>query len=139
MAQVRRHITVSSSRVRLKTELYLLGRSMDLKNILLVLFFIPALSFAERQDVTGDVGDIRYHVSEGTLAPHWNEGVWFQLINTDKTLCVNGLVSIEPGNETAISMLLAAKMADKQVLVTVDSEVQYPAGSYCRLQYLTIK
>jgi hypothetical protein len=112
---------------------------MNLKSILLILCIIPVLSYAERQDVTGDVGDIRYHVSEGILAPHWNKGIWFQLINTDKTLCVGGFVSIEPGNETAISMLLAAKMANKQVLVTVDSEVKYPANSYCSLQYLTIK
>ena len=94
---------------------------------------------AERKDVTGDVGVIRYHVDSGTMAPSWSKGVWFQLLNPSEPLCTDNKISIAPSNETAISMLLAAKMANKQIEVTVDDAVKYPANTYCSLQYITIK
>lgn len=101
---------------------------------------LSSVSFAERHDVTGDVGDIRYHNSLGTLNPPWNGAIWFQLINpTENNFCTNNKVSIEATNEIAVSMLLAAKMAGNQVQVTVDDAVEFPVGRYCKLQYLTIK
>jgi hypothetical protein len=107
--------------------------------LLLVLTIISCNTFSERKDVTGDVGKIRYHIDEGALAPTWNKAVWFQLDNPSESFCDRNRVSIPPGNESAISMLLSAKMAGKKIEVTVDDELIYPEGhTYCKLQYIGI-
>jgi len=112
-----------------------------MKNIylLIILILISNTALATRVDATGEIGDIRYHINEGTLAPAWNKTIWFQLINSDKNFCISNKVSIKDGDDVAVSMLLAAKMANKKVLVTLDDTVKYPAGKYCLLQYITIK
>ena len=102
------------------------------------LLLVGNSALAERKDVTGDVGDIRYHIDNGDLAPTWNGGIWFQIVNASESFCNQNKVSIPPGNETAVSILLAAKMAGKKVLVTVDDANLYPSGSYCKLQYITV-
>ncbi|PAJ71661.1 hypothetical protein CJF42_25510 [Pseudoalteromonas sp. NBT06-2] len=105
----------------------------------IILTLISNSSFAARVDATGEIGDIRYHVKEGTLAPSWNKTVWFQLINSNKSFCTDNKISIKDGDDVAVSMLLAAKMANKKVLVTLEDTIKYPAGRYCLLQYITIK
>ena len=40
--------------------------------------------------------------------------------------------------DAIFSILLAAQMANKKVLVTLDDSLKYPAGRYCVLQYITI-
>jgi hypothetical protein len=108
--------------------------------ILIILCLAPLVSFAAIQTSTGDVGEIRYHDASITINSAWKNVVWFELTNVDKALCVNNRVTITEGNDTAISMLLAAKMSSKKITVTVDDTVIHPAGStYCKLQYLSIK
>ena len=96
------------------------------------------VALAASKDVTGSVGDIRYHIDNGSMAPSWNGGIWFQLKEASESFCNQNKVSVPPGNDIAVSMLLAAKMAGKQVLVTVDDSELYPAGAYCKLQYITV-
>ena len=114
------------------------------KSLVMLFGLLPALSLAQRYDVLVDVGDIRYHEASVTLAEaDWQKGVWFALKNPSLTLsnCAiyNGdvIVSIPDGNDTALSILLSAKMASRKVLVTVDSDVKY--RGYCRLQYITLR
>ncbi|MBA6233515.1 MULTISPECIES: hypothetical protein [unclassified Colwellia] len=105
----------------------------------IILIFISSTALGARVDATGEIGEIRYHINEGTLAPAWNKTIWFQLINSDKTFCTSNKVSIKDGDDMAVSMLLAAKMANKKVLITLEDTIKYPAGTYCLLQYITIK
>jgi hypothetical protein len=105
----------------------------------IILTLISNSALAKRVDATGEIGDIRYHVQEGTLAPSWNKAIWFELINSNKSFCEGNRISIKDGDDVAVSMLLAAKMANKKVLVTLEDTIKYPAGRYCLLQYITIK
>ena len=113
----------------------------------LALLFIvtPVICQAERYDITADIGPIRYHEGSTTLAPQWKKALWFGLKSPDKTpnCQVYGgyySISIPPENESAISLILAAKMSSAKVLVTIDDAIKYPDGShYCKLQYVTIK
>jgi hypothetical protein len=108
--------------------------------ILFILIFnlLPLSVYAARIDANGSVGAIRYHSATSTLAPSWQKGLWFQLVESNKQFCTDNKVSIAPDNEAAISMILAAKMAGNKIEITIDDTVKYPAGSYCKLQYLTI-
>lgn len=106
---------------------------------------IPATCLAERYDITADIGQVRYHEGSTTLATQWKKSLWFGLKSPDKTpdCQIYGgqySISIPPGNESGISLILAAKMSSAKVLVTIDDAVKYPEGSkYCKLQYVTIK
>jgi len=100
--------------------------------------------YAERFDITANIGQIRYHEASSSLAPTWQKHVWFGLVNPDKTpncykYNAEYAISIPQGNETAISLLLSAKMASKQVVITIDDAVKFPNGQWCQLQYITIK
>ena len=106
--------------------------------LLIILILTSSTAFATRFDATGDIGQIRYHVDNGKLAPSWNKTVWFQLKNSNKNFCNQNKVSIKDGDEVAISMLLAAKMANKKVMITLDDTVKYPSVGYCLMQYITI-
>ena len=99
---------------------------------------------AERFDITASIGDIRYHEASSSLAVAWQKHVWFGLVNPDKTPNCQKYagayaISIPESNETAISLIVAAKMADRKVVVTLDDDVKFPKGAYCKLQYITVK
>ncbi|NOI30618.1 hypothetical protein [Vibrio coralliilyticus] len=111
----------------------------------LVLFIL--LSFtasAARFDITGDIGQIRYHEASSSFAPLWRKHTWFEIVNPEtKPNCksyASGTyaISIPENNETALTLLLSAKMANKQVMVTLDDSILFPDNGYCKLQYLTI-
>lgn len=112
------------------------------------LFFslFASAAHAARQDVTADVGKIRYHEASTTLAPEWRRIVWFTLVNPDKlpAACVKYgdeyAVSIPVNNEFAVSLLLMAKASGKKVLVTFDDAIKLPniSNGYCQLQYITV-
>lgn len=102
----------------------------------------PAL--ADRFDITTTIGEIRYHESENTLANTWQSHVWFGLASPDSTpdcpkYGSQYVIAIPSGNDEALSIILAAKLAEKQVVVTIDDSVKYPNGQYCKLQYITLK
>jgi len=105
----------------------------------LVIFQGSAAQF----EVTGEIGVIRYHEINSTIAPHWVGVTWFTLISRDEELgeCKkwNGdpLIAIPEGNINAISIMLAAKMASQKVLITVDDEGLYPS-SHCKLEFITL-
>ncbi|MBQ4880540.1 hypothetical protein J8M21_25410 [Pseudoalteromonas luteoviolacea] len=115
-----------------------------LKLLFLASLTVPQASYAARFDITADVGQIRYHEASNSLAPAWHKHVWVGLDSPDQNpncQLFNGQVgiSIPDGNEPALSMLLAAKMAGKKVLITIDDEITFPSGKWCKLQYVTIK
>lgn len=95
---------------------------------------------AARFDITGDIGQIRYHEASSSLSPVWRS----EVINSDgKPNCYSSSsgkysIAIPENNETALTMLLSAKMANKKVMVTLDDSIRFPSGGHCKLQYLTI-
>lgn len=105
---------------------------------ILIVSLLSVSAYSARIDATGNVGTIRYHSAATTMAPSWQKGLWFQLTDSSKQFCTDNKVSIAPDNEAAISMILAAKMAEKRIEITIDDTVKYPVGTYCKLQYLTI-
>jgi len=114
------------------------------KTVLLVLAITSNHLSAQRFDITADIGQIRYHESSSTLAPTWRKHIWFGLKNPNKSpncYQYNGefAISIPDGNDSAVSMLLAAKMANKKVIVTIDDSIKFPSGNYCKMEYFTIK
>ncbi|KZN48841.1 hypothetical protein [Pseudoalteromonas luteoviolacea] len=114
--------------------------------LLFVLFLVVSPhALADRYDIQGEIGQIRYHEATNTLAPAWKKHTWFTLIpdpNQPKPNCyVHGggyTVTIPDGNNTAMSMVLAAKMAKQKVTVTVDDSIVFPSNLYCKLQYVTV-
>ena len=116
-------------------------KTMKYIYLLISLCVTPLSSFAATQSATGHIGDIRYHTAEQTLNVPWRKVVWFKLVDSDNNICTSNNISVATtDNETAISMILAAKMANKEVMVTIDDAIKYPAGTtYCSLQYITIK
>lgn len=111
--------------------------------VLLAIFFVSD-AFAKRYDITADIGQIRYHDADNTLASSWRGDMWFSLSNPNqqpncKTYSGKYAISVSKGNETAISMILAAKMSSSKVIVTIDDEVKRAGSVYCQLQYITIK
>ena len=100
---------------------------------------------AERFDITAKIGDIRFHEASNTLAPGWRSHTWFALVDPNKSPDCNKYgqkyaITIPEENSTAISLLLSAKMADKEVLITIDDDVKFPVTtSNCKLQYITLK
>lgn len=120
---------------------------MKITSFLLLLCTLFSVStYAARFDIIGDVGKIRYHGATNSFAPRWSRHSWFEIINTDADSKINCsaysstsyAITIPDGNETALSMLLSAKMSGSKVMVTVDDTVVFPANSYCKIQYLTI-
>jgi hypothetical protein len=114
------------------------------KIILFTLLALPFFSQAERFDITAEIGQVRYHEASNSMAASWKKHIWFGLKNPNKSpncqqYSGQYAISIPDGNETAISFLLAAKMANKKVIVTIDDSVKFPGGNYCKLQYLTLK
>lgn len=101
--------------------------------------------FAERFDIIGNIGEVRYHEAETSLAgAAWRKQVWFTLVNANKSpdcrVWKGGYgVSIPSDNDTAMSMLLAAKTSGMKVEITIDDSVKYPGGTWCKLQYITLK
>ena len=117
---------------------------MKIKFLILGLALLPMLAEAQRYDITAEIGQVRYHEATNTLATSWRKHVWFGLKNPNKTpdcklYAGQYAISIPDGNDTAMSMLLAAKMADKKVIVTIDDTVKFPNSNYCKLLYLTLK
>ena len=117
---------------------------MKLLTLLLSLIVFSSVVNAQRYDITADIGQIRYHEATNSMATSWRKHVWFHLENTLETpdcykYAGKYAISIPEGNESAMSILLAAKLAGKKVVVTIDDTVKFPSGSYCRLQYLTLK
>jgi len=117
---------------------------MKLLTLLLSLIVFSSVVNAQRYDITADIGQIRYHEADNTLATSWPKHVWFQLENISQTpdcqkISGKYAISIPDGNDTAMSILLAAKLADKKVVVTIDDSVKFPRGNYCKLSYLTLK
>lgn len=112
--------------------------------IALVILILSAPANAARFDITGDIGQIRYHEASNSFAPLWRKHTWFEIVNPDtKPNCYSSSsgkysVSIPENNETALTMLLSAKMANKKVMVTLDDSIRFPSGGHCKLQYLTI-
>ncbi|NOH54424.1 hypothetical protein F0266_15900 [Vibrio coralliilyticus] len=110
----------------------------------LVILILSTSANAARFDITGDIGQIRYHEASSSLSPVWRSYTWFEVINSDvKPNCYSSSsgkysVSIPENNETALTMLLSAKMANKKVMVTLDDSIRFPSGGHCKLQYLTI-
>jgi hypothetical protein len=120
---------------------------VNIKTKLLFIFCLLNLSFsiqATRFDITATIGQIRYHEASNTLATSWKGHTWFSLANPNKSPNCDKydgeyMVSVPDGNETAIAMILAAKMSGSQVLITIDDAVDFPSTGRCKLQYLTIK
>lgn len=111
--------------------------------VMLVGFLMVNHAQAARHDVLANIGEIRYHESTNGYAVPWRNIIWFSLINPSKTFnCPQngGLykVAFPADQEALVSMMLAAKMADKRVKVTIDDSVLLPAGGYCKVQYLNI-
>ncbi len=101
--------------------------------------------FAEKFDITAEVGMIRYAESSQTIDEKWRKHVWFTLVNPDQSPdCPkyqgDYAISVPDGNETAISMILAAQVADKKVRVVIDDDVRFPAGinQECKLQFIDL-
>ncbi|OCQ23532.1 hypothetical protein A7985_06215 [Pseudoalteromonas luteoviolacea] len=121
---------------------------MKLKMLFVLLLLVVsshALANANRFDLIGEIGEIRYHEASNTLAPSWKKHTWFTLKadpGQPKPSCyIHGggySITIPDGNDTAISMVLAAKMASKRVRITFDDTVDFPSPSYCKVQYITI-
>lgn len=117
-----------------------------MKKVALLIIGSLALSntvYAVKFDVEGDIGQVRYIDANSTYAVVWRRFIWFELKNTNITAnCpkFNGeyRIAVTDGNEVAVSMILAAKMANKRVMVTVNDEATYDTGGYCLLQYFTI-
>jgi len=112
-----------------------------------VLFVLLSFTVsAARFDITGDVGQIRYHEASNSYAPQWSRHLWFEISNVDaipEIKCrmysaTSYAISIPDGNDTALSMLLSAKMSGVKVMVTVDDSQLFPTQAYCKLQYITI-
>ncbi|MFN3018210.1 hypothetical protein ACK1CN_19845 [Vibrio coralliilyticus] len=110
----------------------------------LVMLILSASANAARFDITGDIGQIRYHEASNSFAPLWRKHTWFEVINSDvKPNCYSSSpgkysIAIPENNETALTMLLSAKMANKKVMVTLDDSIRFPNDRHCKLQYLTI-
>ena len=113
-----------------------------MRKIYILVFTLLVSSYASAGEVsaTGEVGKIQYFSTANTLTTTWQGGLWFQIIEPDNNICVDNLVSIDPDNDIAISILLAAKMAGNSISVTVDESVKYPhvGVGFCKLQNLTI-
>ncbi|KPZ73137.1 hypothetical protein AN944_00285 [Shewanella sp. P1-14-1] len=106
--------------------------------------FLASDAYAIRYDITADIGQIRYHDVDNTMASSWRGDMWFSLSNPNqqpncKKYSGKYAISVSKGNETAISMILAAKMSSSKVIVTIDDEVKRAGSVYCQLQYITIK
>ena len=102
----------------------------------LVVLLFSFVGYTSAETATGFVEEIRYHNAEVVFSRGWNEMVWFRF-EEDKHPCSG--ISIDKGNEIAISMLLAAKMSGREVTAEVDTTKEFPEGTgYCQLQYLTI-
>lgn len=111
--------------------------------IFAVLVLTPGFALAERFDIAAKIGKIRYHEGSNTLATSWQDFAWISLEQPNAspdcaTYEGKYIVSIPGGNNQILTMALTAKMADKQVLVTIDDDVKSPDGNTCKLQYFTI-
>ncbi|MCG9598924.1 hypothetical protein L1D15_19710 [Vibrio sp. Isolate25] len=118
---------------------------MNTKNFITLVALIASTSAsAARVDITGDIGQIRYHETSNSFAPLWRKHAWFEIVNPDvKPNCRqyasdSYAISIPEGNETALTLLLSAKMANKRVMVTLDDTILFPSNGYCKFQYITI-
>ena len=110
----------------------------------LVMVILSTSANAARFDITGDIGQIRYHEASNSFAPLWRKHTSFEIVTPNgKPNCYSSSsgkysVSIPENNETALTMLLSAKMANKKVMVTLDDSIRFPHDGHCKLQYLTI-
>ncbi len=84
--------------------------------IITVLFGFSSVSNAQRHDITGKVGQIRYHEVSGTLAPTWVGSFWFHITEieggeTPSCIKFNGeyAIAVPQNNDTALAMILTAK------------------------------
>lgn len=109
--------------------------------ILALTLLTPLFAIGEELDLAGKVGDIRYHDSILEGAPAWKGVTWIEVIaDNGKTICGNNKFSIPAGNDTAVSIALAAKMSDRTVEVRINNTSFWPSGySTCKLQHITIK
>ncbi|TVZ40846.1 hypothetical protein P886_0178 [Alteromonadaceae bacterium 2753L.S.0a.02] len=113
---------------------------------LLMGFFIclAATANAKRYDIQGKISQVRYHEAASTLAPEWHKLVWFTIKDANhnpdcRTNDGEYSIVIPTNNESALSMVLAAKMSDSDILVTIDDSRKITSSNYCVLEYFTIR
>jgi len=120
---------------------------MNIKVIFLYVLSVSSIAVhAEQFEIAGDISQIRYHGASYPATPAWNALTWFGLKdpivsfeNQSKCNKYSGeyLIVIPKENETAISMVLSAKMAGQEVVVAVDDTIT--SSGFCNLQYIAIK
>ncbi|WP_020405331.1 hypothetical protein [Hahella ganghwensis] len=115
------------------------------KTILFVfLTMLASLCQAERYDVDVVLGEVRIFDKDNILNTAWQGAGYVELPTISQTPDCGTVgnkyaLSFSTDNTTMVSMILAAKMANKTVTVTFDDSVNYPKGNFCPLQMLTIK
>ena len=102
------------------------------------LVIASASGYAAVKDVTGKVGIIRYHIDDSDMTTAWRKVIWFEVKDPSMPFCHVNRISILPGNEEALSILLSAKMTDNEIMVRVDESKTYPDSKYCKLQFITL-
>lgn len=112
---------------------------------LLIFLFLSGDAFAKRFDITANIAEIRYHGSTQTLAgSQWQDVVWFSLenLNIEPTNCRKYRnkygIAVAKGDKDALSIALAAKLAGKKVLITLDDTIRGAHNESCLLQYITL-
>ena len=112
--------------------------------ILLPLLFLSLFSHAERFDIETKLGDIRIYDTDNTINVNWR-GAGFVVLPgiSESPSCAkhtgNYVAAFDASKSEIISLALAAKMADREVIVTIDDSIKYPVGDFCVIQFLTIK
>ena len=116
-----------------------------MKYLLALSIFVFSFSAsATRFDVVADVGEVRHFETTNAISTPMRTHSWFTLINSSQSLtnCPkssgNPIITIPAGNDSAIAILISAKMANKKILVTLDDAVKFPSTEGCKLQYLTL-
>ncbi len=108
---------------------------------------LPQISFADIHNIDGYVGSIRYHEANNTVWASWSKKLWFKLENPSKEVekCLYDssddsqdgyYIAVPEDNETAIAMILSAKMMYSKIQVRINDDQKI--HDHCKLQYITI-
>jgi hypothetical protein len=112
---------------------------------LALMMLIVGSANAARFDVDAKIGKIRHHEISNDISTAWQGGIWFTMsqpsLNGASPSCATDYseytLAFSPTDKNLLSILLSAKMANKEVTLTFDDGIKL--NGKCKLQYLTIK
>ena len=115
-----------------------------MKKLLVFLMLLSGICHAQRYDISVNIGGVKIYDTDNTINEPWRGAGFIELPDIAETPnCGKSgtkyIATFSTSKSELLSAILAAKMADKTVLVTIDDTVKYPTGDFCVIQFFRIK